>query len=541
MTVACPPKEASVRRFCKDDEALPHASPSSTSSSVASVSAVSTIHDDRSSPADDVGVSLPAAAAASGGNNLSRKNKRGSTIALVGAMLAVVAVVTTCVVILTRSKNDDGGGGGTQPSSALYSDQVHPQSTIVETENPEGGEDSSSSLRIVGGGEAVEDRYSYAVSLQGYDGAHYCGGSLIARDVVLTAAHCQGVDGPRKVVLGRHDLDETYVGGEFDVWGELPHPGYDEARTDNDFMLLFLDLGDDPLLAAGEGVVTVKLNSDPSVPASGQDATVVGWGDTDPSEYYSDISDVLMGVDLSIVSNDECSLAGDDGGGGGGGWFSWSSSYESYDGKITENMMCARAAGGDSCQGDSGGPLVIGGGDGGPDVQIGVVSWGVGCASEEYPGVYARVSRAYDWIRTEVCAYSGYATEAGFDCPPTDPGAADTPADPPVADATDPPTDPPISAPPGELTTGDDPCTICPNGATDSASVPYADEAGNILTCRDIIVAATAFETGSNDCAYVESLELEQYCCPADVPTDESNVVDELWAYLAGLFGNNRA
>jgi trypsin len=344
-------------------------------------------------------------------------------------------------------------------------------------------------------------------------------------------------------VLGRHDLDETYVGGEFDVWGELPHPGYDEARTDNDFMLLFLDLGDDPyaLLAAGEGVVTVKLNSDPSVPASGQDATVVGWGDTDPSEYYSDISDVLMGVDLSVVSNDECSLAGDDGGGGGGGWFSWSSSYESYDGKITENMMCARAAGGDSCQGDSGGPLVIGGGGGGPDVQIGVVSWGVGCASEEYPGVYARVSRAYDWIRTEVCAYSGYATEAGFDCPPTDPGAADTPADPPVADATDPPTDPPISAPTGELTTGDDPCTICPNGATGSASVPYADEAGNILTCRDIIVAATAFETGSNDCAYVESLELEQYCCPADVPTDESNVVDELWAYLASLFGNNRA
>ena len=371
----------------------------------------------------------------------------------------------------------------------------------------------------------------------GGGGGHYCGGSLIARDVVLTAAHCQGVSGS-KVVLGRHDLDETYAGGEFGVWGELPHPDYDEARTDNDYMLLFLDLGRDPY---GEDVVVVKLNPDPSVPASGQGATAVGWGDTDASEYYSDISDVLMGVDLSVVPNDECSLAGDDGGGGGGGgWFS--PSYESYDGMITENMMCARAAGGDSCQGDSGGPLVIGGGsdDGRSDVQVGIVSWGAGCASEEYPGVYARVSAAYGWIEREVCAYSGYAAEAGFDCPPTGQGAADPPADPPVADAADPPTDPPISAPTEELTTGDDPCTVCPNGATDSAYVPFADEAGNVLTCGDIIVAATAFETGSNDCAYVESLELEQYCCPADVPTDENNVVDELWDYLAGLFGGNR-
>ena len=400
MTVACTPKEASARIFCKDDEALPQASPSSTSSSVASVSAVSTIHDDRSSPADDVGVSLPAAAAASGGNNLSRKNKRGSTIALVGAMLAVVAVVTTCVVISTRSKNDDGGGGGTQPSSALYSDQVHPQSTIVETENPEGGEDSSSSLRIVGGGEAVEDRYSYAVSLQGYDGAHYCGGSLIARDVVLTAAHCRYDGYGGKAVLGRHDLDEWYDGREFGVREELSHPDYDGSLIDNDFMLVFLE----GAATAGDGVITVTLNSDPSVPAVGQEATVMGWGDTDESFFFSELSDVLLKVDLRVMSNDECSNSA-------GTIFGYDGTYR---GMITENMLCAGAADQDSCQGDSGGPLVMTGG--GADLQIGVVSWGFGCALDQFPGVNARVSRAYDWIRDEVCSGSEYASEAGFDC-----------------------------------------------------------------------------------------------------------------------------
>jgi secreted trypsin-like serine protease len=258
------------------------------------------------------------------------------------------------------------------------------------------------------------------------------------------------------------------------------------------------------------------------VSAKGQDATVVGWGDINASEFYQDISDVLMEVGLNVVPNDECSLAGDVN--SGGGWFSLL--YGSYDGLITKNMLCAKATGGDSCQGDSGGPLVIRGDGGGQDVQVGVVSWGIGCASDEFPGVYARVSQAYDWILSEVCLNSDYASEAGFDCPQTTPAA-------------DPPADPQISAPTEELTTSDDPCTICPNGATDSASVPYADEAGNVLTCKDIIDAAMAYETGSEDCTSIESLELEQYCCPADTATDD-NVLDELWGFVSDLFGGNR-
>jgi len=59
--------------------------------------------------------------------------------------------------------------------------------------------------RIIGGNEAVEDRHAYAVSL--YDNiGHFCGGSLIAKDVVLTAAHCKG--GEYFAVAGRHNIED---------------------------------------------------------------------------------------------------------------------------------------------------------------------------------------------------------------------------------------------------------------------------------------------------------------------------------------------
>mmetsp|Transcript_29935 Transcript_29935/g.64122 ORF Transcript_29935/g.64122 Transcript_29935/m.64122 type:complete len:109 (+) Transcript_29935:922-1248(+) len=68
----------------------------------------------------------------------------------------------------------------------------------------------------------------------------------------------------------------------------------------------------------------------------------------------------------------------------------------------------------DACYGDSGGPLVIPGNDATEDVQIGVVSWGIGC-SGDYPGVFSRVSTAYDWIREQVCKES-IDPPASFSC-----------------------------------------------------------------------------------------------------------------------------
>ena len=110
--------------------------------------------------------------------------------------------------------------------------------------------------------------------------------------------------------------------------------------------------------------------------------TVMGWGDTNASEEVQEISNELMEVDVNLISNEECEQSSDGMG-------------LSYLDQIMENMMCAKDLGEDSCQGDSGGPLVLKSSQG-ADVQVGVVSWGYGCADEDFPGVYSRGSSAYD-------------------------------------------------------------------------------------------------------------------------------------------------
>jgi len=86
-------------------------------------------------------------------------------------------------------------------------------------------------------------------------------------------------------------------------------------------------------------------------------------------------------VEVNVLSNDVCM-----------------NNYGYGQGQITDQMMCANVEGGgkDSCQGDSGGPLV----SPNPDLYelIGVVSFGVGCALADYPGVYARMSKQLEWI-----------------------------------------------------------------------------------------------------------------------------------------------
>ena len=249
--------------------------------------------------------------------------------------------------------------------------------------------------RIIGGYEAKPNLHSYAVSLFDKVG-HFCGGSLITRNCILTAAHCQG--GRYSVALGRHDL-RTNEGQEIRMKKELPHPNYDEFTTDFDFMLVFLR---SPATLNGK-VSLVKLNDDPSVPYVGESVTPMGWGDIDRRDDVSKLSDKLMKVQVNVISRREC----DDSSGTIDGY------HDSYNGQITQNMLCASSPRKDSCQGDSGGPLVTTYGE----KQVGVVSWGIGCASEHFPGVYARVSRVHPWIQREVCRENKkYATEAGFRC-----------------------------------------------------------------------------------------------------------------------------
>ena len=132
------------------------------------------------------------------------------------------------------------------------------------------------------------------------------------------------------------------------------------------------------------------------LPKPGQDydnvtAVVTGWGRLSSSGPQSDI---LKEVNVTTISNQECR-----------------ESYGHH--KISDDMICAAAVGRDSCQGDSGGPLAVLGQDN-SYTQIGVVSWGNGCAKPGYPGVYTRVTSLLGWIQQRIKPAQGNILSSPF-------------------------------------------------------------------------------------------------------------------------------
>jgi len=273
--------------------------------------------------------------------------------------------------------------------------------------------------RIVGGSEAQDGRYPYAVSLvTGLGGFHGCGGSLIAPNIVLSAAHCGG-QVFANVEIGRHDRDDVFDDYEsFVIQQEIVHPLYSSDAIAHDQMLIILD---------GDSTATpVPINRDSSIPTDGSQVTVMGWGLT-AEDDESSASPVLKFADINVISNEECENSK-----------SGFLVFDSYQGLITDDMLCAAATGSDSCQGDSGGPLVQTD-ENGNDLLVGVVSWGYGCASPDFPGVYSRLTFDTEWLDSNVCDQASSAP-SGFDCssvatnPPT-----------PVAATPPPPVTPTVS------------------------------------------------------------------------------------------------
>ena len=119
---------------------------------------------------------------------------------------------------------------------------------------------------------------------------------------------------------------------------------------------------------------------------------MTGWGET-----YTVPSDDLMTVNVTTMTNEECQELYD----------KYASNQNAV---IDSNMICAGDPGKDSCQGDSGGPMITLSEDGTYFSQIGVVSWGIGCASST-PGVYSRVTKQLYWIIKQI---------SGQTCPPPD-------------------------------------------------------------------------------------------------------------------------
>lgn len=273
----------------------------------------------------------------------------------------IAALVLALAMVPANAANISFDNPGSSVLPAIQSVEVPARPALVpEAVNPF---ERFAAEKIVGGVQATKGEFPFLVSLRSSYGSHFCGGSLIKKNWVLTAAHCVEGGYLKGVAVGLHNQSDTVGVEKFTVLEIIKHPGWDTNTMDNDFALV--------KLSGDSKYEPINLNAKE---LSGGEFVTAGWGTT--SEGGS-VSKLLMKVSVPFITKENCSAA--------------------YEG-ITDSMLCAGypQGGKDSCQGDSGGPLMLGSGS--SRVLAGVVSWGEGCARPNKPGVYSKVNGALEWI-----------------------------------------------------------------------------------------------------------------------------------------------
>ncbi|KAK0074743.1 hypothetical protein PV325_007862 [Microctonus aethiopoides] len=234
--------------------------------------------------------------------------------------------------------------------------------------------------RIVGGTVANIAEFPWMVGMT-KQGQFHCGGSLITRLHVLTAAHClEGFDKRYfEVYMGDDRVakrSNNAIRRRVKSW--TIHKDFNSYNLNNDIAIIELDRA----VSLNGHIKTACLPENRAIDYTGSLAIAIGWGRTTEG---GDISSQLRKVKVPVLSDEECDEAG----------------YQKT--RRTENMFCAGYLEGlrDACSGDSGGPLLVNGPHNHLEI-IGITSFGRGCARPRYPGVYTKVTNYLGWLSDEL-------------------------------------------------------------------------------------------------------------------------------------------
>ncbi|XP_059223469.1 trypsin eta [Stomoxys calcitrans] len=261
---------------------------------------------------------------------------------------------------------------------------------------------TSGQSRIISGTEVDWESTRYQVSVRNqyidsifFGAGHLCGGTLVARNLVLTAAHCiwdeqrELFRAPNEFVVVMGNVDRLKKTGslKIGVRSIIIGPRFNTSTYRDDIAIMVLN---ESIPLNYQRASIMPLNDKPNL-REGTSCTVSGWGITEKGHF----SRKLRHLEAPIINRNICA-----------------NNYGHT--TILPGMMCAGYLEGirDACIGDSGGPLVC------DNKLVGIVSFGIGCALPDYPGVYTNVADYIDWYRNNTASIQDRGIMANYTTTP---------------------------------------------------------------------------------------------------------------------------